>query len=281
MKKRMVIVGTLFCFIGLTAFSFINRKHSATVPGPVLPLSEMLLPTSPTDVDFLYEVDNRFQATITKEELENARSIIDILSPNHRNSGASKIVFSTFQELPRQQPIVESYHNIAVSTFGGLYQKQIRARGTDDHLNVDQIQLLRSLDYGSSFYISGHTLRKDKFRKELVKDTLIQYMSVVPQQAAVYSAGKPALLKYLKENSTATVAIARRDRLQPGKIGFTVTKDGKIGQVRLNYPSGYNAIDEKMLQLIRDMPGSWEPAINARGEKVEQELVFFFGLIGC
>jgi hypothetical protein len=40
-------------------------------------------------------------------------------------------------------------------------------------------------------------------------------------------------------------------------------------------------LDKEVLELIVKMPGNWEPAENANGEKVEQELVFAFGIIGC
>jgi hypothetical protein len=33
--------------------------------------------------------------------------------------------------------------------------------------------------------------------------------------------------------------------------------------------------------MITNMPGKWNPATNSKGEKVDQELVFFFGRQGC
>ena len=40
-------------------------------------------------------------------------------------------------------------------------------------------------------------------------------------------------------------------------------------------------IDEKMIELILNMSGEFFPAENAQGQKVEQELVVSFGLMGC
>lgn len=45
--------------------------------------------------------------------------------------------------------------------------------------------------------------------------------------------------------------------------------------------SGYAALDERVIQLVNTLPGNWEPATNAAGEKVEQEFVFSFGTVGC
>jgi hypothetical protein len=36
-----------------------------------------------------------------------------------------------------------------------------------------------------------------------------------------------------------------------------------------------------MAELIANTSGEWIPAENAQGEKVEQELVLFFGSMGC
>ena len=36
-----------------------------------------------------------------------------------------------------------------------------------------------------------------------------------------------------------------------------------------------------MIQLIKNTPDQWVPAENEKGEKVEQELVVSFGLMGC
>jgi hypothetical protein len=36
-----------------------------------------------------------------------------------------------------------------------------------------------------------------------------------------------------------------------------------------------------MTELITNFPGTWEPAENSKGEKVDQELVVSFGLMGC
>jgi len=36
-----------------------------------------------------------------------------------------------------------------------------------------------------------------------------------------------------------------------------------------------------MIELITKTPGEWQPAENYKGEKVDQELVVSFGLMGC
>jgi hypothetical protein len=33
--------------------------------------------------------------------------------------------------------------------------------------------------------------------------------------------------------------------------------------------------------LANNLPGKWQPAENAKGEKVDQVLVLSFGIVGC
>ncbi|MEL7004496.1 MAG: hypothetical protein AAFN93_17445 [Bacteroidota bacterium] len=64
-------------------------------------------------------------------------------------------------------------------------------------------------------------------------------------------------------------------------MSFTVTKNGTLENVRLTATSGYPSVDELMVELIDSLPAKRNPAENSEGEKVDQELVFFFGLMGC
>jgi len=83
------------------------------------------------------------------------------------------------------------------------------------------------------------------------------------------------------ENSKEKTAIIKRDKLQPGRVSFTVTKDGAIKNVKLTSTSGYTSVDKTLVELITKMPKKWKPATNSKGDKVDQELVFFFGVAGC
>ena len=107
------------------------------------------------------------------------------------------------------------------------------------------------------------------------------YLTIVPEKQAEYSEGKEALMKYLKENSEDARAHIIPEKLQPAKLYFTVTKNGTIAHVRLDRSSNYPVVDKRMIDLITNLPGKWEPAENLKGEKVDQELVISFGLIGC
>ncbi len=272
MKQPISIFYAGFAILSLTVFGYMKWKDAQPTidANPILQevscnpigIPDYLSSSTPVDLDFVYSIDSRFVNTITKEDLDKAQSVIDIIPTNDGK-------------------IIESYHNIQLSTFYENDKKQIKKKSQDDVLNKAQIQLLRSMNCTSSFYITGNIKKVYKEGERLVDDTLVYYMTVVPDQPTVYKKGKGALITYLKENSKEAIAIAQKDHLKPRKVSFIVTKDGTIGHVTLTDTSGYHSIDEKMLELIQEMSGNWEPATNAKGENVDQELTFFFGLMGC
>ena len=102
-----------------------------------------------------------------------------------------------------------------------------------------------------------------------------------PKKQAVYKSGHKALLDYLKENSKDETANVEKNQLKSGIIRFFISEDGQIKNAALESSSGYKAIDEKMIELITNLPENWTPATNASGNKIEQELIFSFGTLGC
>jgi len=107
------------------------------------------------------------------------------------------------------------------------------------------------------------------------------HITIVPDKQAEYVRGKDALLSYLKENSLDETTMAEEGKLKPGKIRFTVTRDGKIDDVELISTSGYPRIDKTMIELIINMPGKWHPAENVNGGNEAEKLIFSFGITGC
>ena len=116
---------------------------------------------------------------------------------------------------------------------------------------------------------------------KLVSNYLTYFITVVPEKEAEFVYGQDALLNYLKEKSKEKTLIIQKDQLRPGQFRFTVTKDGEVANVRLNSSSGYPSVDTTLMELISSLKGKWNPATNAKGEAVDQELIFFFGMEGC
>lgn len=267
MKKSILIGCAVLTTMGLTAFGYENWGHAADdeKEAPCCSTTDLKpncvhASVQPLVTNFLYEVDSRFTATITKDELQNAISVIDIV-PREAN----------WWSFPIQ--------TVEISVF----PDNAGAGETGDHvvLNEAQAELLGSLGYSDDFSITASCKGMHESTGELEYYDLYYVITIIPEKEAVYEDGQYALIEYLTENSKEQTADVREGQLKPGKIRFTVTTEGSISNVGLESTSGYPAIDDTMMELITNTPGKWEPAENLNGEKVDQELIFFFGKAGC
>ncbi len=242
MKKSILVMITGLATLTLAGFGFTSRM------------------TVDTDLDILYKVDSRYTATITKEDLHSATSVLDIVP---------KIATDWWK--------VE-FHSVSVTVIGEN-GNETRFEGNSKKLNAAQIMLLQSTDYSTDFYINassnnGHSATGCRIN-------YAYYFTIIPEKEAEYAGGHDQLIKYLKEGTKEQTAIIEQDLLRPGQVSFTVTEKGVVDNVKLQSTSGYASIDDTLFDLICNMPEIWQPATNAKGEAVPQELVFFFGQEGC
>lgn len=272
MKKSIFILAAVGIALILTTFG--NKNLSNAVPdqpettdSKTAVFENVLLNAlhKKAGLDLVYKVDSRFNATITKEKLNKATTVLDLIP---KEADWSKIAF-----LSMKIALLQGDDEIAVW-------------GDDEVLTAAQIMLLQSTDYANSFYINARGKNKDSGTERLKQFgeeeyDLAYYITIVPEQEAEYSAGYHALITYLKENTREAITIIQEGKIQPCRLNFTVTQAGTIADVKLDATSGYPAIDEALVELITNMPGKWHPATNSKGEKVDQEFVFFFGLEGC
>ena len=209
-----------------------------------------------------YDVDSRFMLTVTKETLHAAKTIYDIVPGD-----------------PKQE--IVSYSSVSIRVFENEKQTDMVEIGISPELSPAQLKLLRTLDYSSSFLIRAEFTEKNVATGKTKWNYSSPHVTIVPEKQAVNSGGKDALIGHVKNGTSGFAYMVDAKTLQPGKIEFTVTKAGAVSDVRLSLSSGYPALDQRVIELIRTIPGSWEPATNAVGEKVEQEFVFSFGKVGC
>ncbi len=271
MKKSVILFITVLTALSLTAFGFINWNDSETdqlgtssseidnFDNPVLlDINDKVFPVFP---DFFYSVGNRFNS-IKKEDLDNARSFSDFIGEDH----AQRIV---------------SYKSLSVIILEENKQTDIKETSDSGVLTAAQIELLRSSDYSTNLLIWADYREKNKETGVLEDSYWTPYLTIVPETQAVYGNGNDALINYLKENSKEETVKVQEDKLQPGKLYFTITKDGTISNVKVVATSGYPDVDNKLIELISKAPGTWEPAKNSKGEDVDQVLVISFGNMGC
>jgi len=276
MKKSILVFCAVLVAFSLMAFGIMNwkgslkgqKEMSCNKSALVANVDDMnnwnskflnSLVTS-NDLDLIYNVDSRFLTTVSKDKLLKAKSIIDILPAKATESATS------FYDV-----------EVAILDEG----KEGKEFGDTEVLNKDQVRLLQTVDYTSDIFIKADYTMKNLYSGFDTHKYLTYYISITPENQAQYIDGHDALIDYLKKGSKEEVGIIQQDKLRPGRVNFTVTKEGTLANVKLDSSCGYASVDEKLVTLVANMSTKWRPATNANGEKVDQELVFFFGLQGC
>ena len=250
MEKHILFFFAVLTILSLTAFGIIKTSDSEKGS------------TEKTDVELFYNLGSKFGTTITKEKLQQATSVVDILPKE-----------TDWPSYPIQ--------SLNLTVFRG--DTETTETGKHLALNTAQQQLLRTLDYSDCFSFKAPCKGKHKDTGDLETYELFYRFTVTPDREAQYSKGDLALLDYLKKNSAKHAANLEEDQLERGAVHFTISKTGTLTNVKLTSTSGYTSLDELMIELISTLPGTWKPAENSKGEKVDQELVFSFSNMngGC
>ena len=209
-------------------------------------------------LNLLYKLDSRY-SEITKEELSNTTSVLELV-PCMKSDWWT----SSFEKV-----------SIVVMDDG----EEIAAEGYGTKFNQVQLQLLRSAPYSTNFYIWARG--KDHLPDAGKLDENIYYYTITPENEAEYEGGEEAFVQFIKEGIEPNTSIMDEDNLRPGQLDFTITKDGKVEDIKLLSSSGYGEIDELLMELISQTQEDWIPAQNKEGQNVDQEFTFFFGANGC
>lgn len=284
MKKSLIILCAVLIMLSLTAFGVLNWKDSKTEAyaksdlavnttteepinsnsnfkppiGPILiNYTEATIPTE----DFNYNVGPRF-SPIKKGDIAKATSIED---------------FFSWEELWN----IEILKSVEVIIIENDIQTQKRAIGYSKTLTKAQLELLQTANYATNFLIRIDYQEKNNTTGKLEYNYASPHLTIVPEKQAAYIEGKDALQNYLKENSKEARKEVDQNKLQAAKLYFTVTKEGHIENTRLDRTSNYPLVDKAMIELITKTNQKWKPAENEKGEKIDQELVVSFGLLGC
>lgn len=271
MKKSILIISTAIIVICISAFSYKNSSKAEAIPEKTVTCNSAVrnfdfvkIARVPTVVDFFYDVAPRYNRTFTKTEMAKVRSAYE------------------FENLDAKNPKhIFSYSSVAVLIIDDSYEPIQEVAGETAEFNEEQLELLRSLPYSADVLIKTEYLIKNNDTGEIEESYTTPHITIVPETEAKYMGGNDAFLDYLKKNSIRDVSMVQKEKLQPGKIRFTIARDGVITSATLISACGYPSIDKSMLKLISKTPGKWEAAKDAEGINVEQQLVFSYGIVGC
>ncbi|MFT7073095.1 energy transducer TonB [Patiriisocius sp. Uisw_017] len=210
---------------------------------------------------FIHDVGSRF-GPIKKETVANA------------------LFFDDFFDKGQLEEI-ETLKSVTIIRVIDDKRSDIREIGYSNKLTDAQLNLLQSLEYANNFLIKADYEKKNPETGVWEENESTPHLTIVPEKQARYMLGKEMLKAYLRVSSEEARVNVDPEKLQPAKLFFTVTTEGAVKNIRLDSPSGYPSLDEAVIQLMKDLPGTWEPAENAKGEMVDQELVVSFGSMGC
>ena len=263
MKKSITTFGTTLAILSVFILSCdnpvkTNEANSTNSNDLALVNSNLERPTKKKIPDLYYGVDTRF-AAIKKSDIDNATTIYDFL-----NDGEA------------QQ--IAHINSVGIIIIKNNRQSEIQEYGESDQLTDAQLRILRATDYFSHFTVRTEFKEKNKETGKMDERFFGPHITVVPDKQAEYIDGNEALINYLKDNSKESMTIIKGDDLGAIKISFIVTKEGKVSNVKHDaMTTGYSSIDEKLFELIKNIPGEWTPAENSKGEKMDYEFVFTFG----
>ncbi len=232
-----------------------------------------LLKDTVTYANFLYNAGTRYKP-VRKSDLKHAVSITDFIN-DERVDHSNK------------------FKEVSVILIENDDHSEIRESGKSEILTAKQKTLLNSLEFSSSFLVRADFDLKAEPADKWDHDYFSPYYTVVPEKQAEYiydenvilfskpMNGMDALVQFLADKNKENIRNLDEDKLQPARLSFTVTRMGTIADIKLDHTCGYPSIDKRMLEFIGQAPGYWVPAENEKGEKVDQELVVSYGIIGC
>ena len=89
------------------------------------------------------------------------------------------------------------------------------------------------------------------------------------------------MLKWIRRQCSDLTNRIENGKLEFGQLKFTVTAEGKVVDPALFSSCGYAEIDERVKQVVTELPGKWTPASTIGGNTISQDFFLFFGKMGC
>lgn len=210
--------------------------------------------------EFYYNVGTRYGA-IKKSELLSANQIMDIFKADYE------------LELADLKSI--ELNRVKLGRWEGP-----KVGGSAATFNKTQLQFIEELDYSDDFVVIANLVHENELN-QLIPEMITPHYTVVPETQAYYIPGKRNLLNYLRKENDSLIKDLSQEDIGAAAIFFTITKNGALTNIEVDRENTLPSIQLNLINLLKDLPGEWEAARNANGEKVDQRLMLFFGNQGC
>lgn len=173
---------------------------------------------------------------------------------------------------------LDEYVSVEVSGYSN--GKFLASTGSNEILNMDQKNILKSADMGSNVSVDVKYKTLNSVTGNIDLRNMSYILTVIPEKEAKYKGGEEQLKKYLKDNAISKVSNSGWEHNESAVIIFSISAQGNVSNVTMTISSGDTTTDKILLDAILKMP-QWIPAQNAAGVKVQQEFKFHVGNGGC
>jgi len=213
-----------------------------------------------TSQDPGFAVQGTYSRTITKDEVNKARTLVDI-NPGYPSSWIHDYLSA----------------EILVSYNGSI----TKGVNVNDTLNKEQRSVLTAAGIGSDIVMDVKYKKRNVVTDMIDFDTMIYTVRVVPEIEAEFPGGYQQMVEYLEKSALRTISESGGKQLQLAVVKFTVNEEGRIHNVQISKSSDDEDTDRLLLESIHNMP-KWRPAENGSGMPVKQEFEFRIGnAVGC
>lgn len=265
---------TILAYFTLGCAETINAQSNLEASTP----NSSVLMQAPQEADEPQEnldyLVTTWSSPVTKEELKQITSISDFWSDEDK----ARYKHDAFRDIWVVN--LKDYPDWTLDV--SEIDPERKVNGPTEEFTKEQLALVANADYSDHLRFSARFNSTKISTGEVEKNVLVsQSMSLVPDFQAAYKGGFDALVKHLKEASKETVKHVKRDKVGRCRVFFTVTNQGSIAEVKLVETSNYSDVDEALIKIIKEIPQNWTPARTGKGEMVDQEFVFTFGIAGC
>lgn len=170
---------------------------------------------------------------------------------------------------------------IAVAVSSNCADQNEKAMGQDDTITKEQMHLLRKADFGCNIDVAVDYIPENNLNDNPPR-TMTFSLRMMPLYEAKFPGGAIQMKKYLKENTLDQLSLTNEEQIKLVKIRFNINEEGQVADAQVFTSSEEEQTNQLLLAAICNMP-KWEPAKNAKNQKITQEFEFSIGtdLLRC
>jgi hypothetical protein len=173
---------------------------------------------------------------------------------------------------------ITDYKSVEIVT--NIDGKELKATGKNSDLNEQQLALITNTKIGGKINLSiAYNAKNSVTGADEIRNSVFS-LKIIPDKEARFVGGQQQLKNYLHENIIAKLTGIDESKFQPKTIVFTINENGEVENSHLSNKNIDPLFDQMILKAIKNMP-TWEPAQNAKGEKVKQTFQYTLSNQGC